>query len=219
MRFSSDSGGARDPSWSAILPVKPLARAKSRLALDVGVRQQLTLAMALDTATAALECPAVGALVVVTDDRRVAEAMRTIGARVTADEPDAGLDAALLHGASIASDYAPGCAVAALAADLPALKSRELLAALQAASQHERCVVADQLGVGTTLLTAREGLALDPHFGENSLRRHVESGAIALDLDDIPGLRLDVDTLDDLRAARELGLGANTATASALLRK
>ena len=54
--------------WSC--PLKPLARAKSRLSDTAGdaLRPGLALAFAQDTVAAALACPAVRGVAVVTDD-------------------------------------------------------------------------------------------------------------------------------------------------------
>ncbi|MGZ4583781.1 MAG: 2-phospho-L-lactate guanylyltransferase, partial [Mycobacterium sp.] len=51
-------------------------------------------------------------------------------------------------------------------------------------------------------------------FGSDSSARHRRSGAIEL-TGAWPGLRCDVDTPDDLAAARRLGVGAATARALA----
>ena len=56
--------------WTLVIPLKPLARAKSRLAAATGdsLRPGLALAFAQDTVAAALACPAVRDVAVVTDD-------------------------------------------------------------------------------------------------------------------------------------------------------
>jgi 2-phospho-L-lactate guanylyltransferase len=69
--------------------------------------------------------------------------------------------------------------------------------------------VADAGGTGTTLLTA-VGVALDPRFGRGSAAAHRAGGAREL-TGPWPGLRRDVDTAEDLRAAALLGLGSRTA--------
>ncbi|MGZ0234944.1 2-phospho-L-lactate guanylyltransferase, partial [Streptomyces sp. CPS1] len=58
--------------WTLVIPLKPLSRAKSRLADTAadGVRPGLVLAFAQDTVAAALACEAVSDVVVVTDDQR-----------------------------------------------------------------------------------------------------------------------------------------------------
>ena len=74
--------------WSVVIPVKVLARAKSRLAgLTAGEREAVALAMAADTVAAALACPLVGTVVVVTDDAAVRAEAGALGADVIADRP------------------------------------------------------------------------------------------------------------------------------------
>ena len=81
-------------TWSVVIPVKVLARAKSRLAGLAGpARSELALAMAADTVRAAAACPVVATVVVVTDDPAAASALGALGAWVVADEPDAGAPA------------------------------------------------------------------------------------------------------------------------------
>jgi len=193
------------------VPVKPLRVAKSRLrGLPGWLRQELVVAMAADTVAAAVSCPGVVAVYVVTDDHRAAEAVLSCGAVVVADEPDAGLNPALEHGGAVASLARPDCGVAALSADLPALTGVELAAALTAAGAHRRAFVADARRTGTTLLAAASGVLLAPAYGENSRRRHVASGAVELALDGCDGLRADVDTVEDLAAVRRLRIGSRT---------
>ena len=56
-------------SWTVLLPVKVLARAKSRLAVLAGDRRrELALALAPDTVAAVLACPEVARVLVVTSD-------------------------------------------------------------------------------------------------------------------------------------------------------
>jgi 2-phospho-L-lactate/phosphoenolpyruvate guanylyltransferase len=199
-------------SWSVVVPAKRLAVAKTRLRPLTGDRddaeathRELVLALLADTVTAAVACPAVGAVVVVTDDPAAADVVRTLGARIVGDEPDQGLNPALEHGARTA----PGTAIAALSSDLPALRPEELAAALGAAAGSARAFVADAHGTGTTLLTAVD-TELRPQFGAHSAAAHLRDGAAALS-GPWPGLIRDVDTEADLRAALALGAGPRTA--------
>ncbi len=200
--------------WSLVVPAKRLGAAKTRLSPLTGggrgdrpgLHAELVLALLADTVTAALACAGVADVVVVTDDARAAATVRALGARTVPDEPDAGLNPALAHGARATGS----AAVAALSSDLPALRPAELAAALEAAAAVPRGFVADAAATGTTLLTAA-GVPLDPRFGRGSAAAHTASGAMAL-TGDWPGLRRDVDTPADLREAAGLGLGAATAS-------
>lgn len=201
-------------SWGAVVPVKHLTVAKSRLAAyGDASRRALALAFAADVVTAALDCPAVARVLVVTDDAEAAAALGALGATVVPDDPDAGLNPALAHGADLLRAAEPSLGVVTLSADLPALRPADLAEALAAVPAGGRAFVADAAGTGTTLLAASAPASLSPTFGTGSRRRHLGSGAVEL-----PGteaLRRDVDTPEDLTAALVLGVGRRTAAAAA----
>lgn len=204
--------------WSIVVPVKRPEVAKTRLADAAGEhRPALARAFAADTVAAATACPIVEAVVVVTDDGPAADEVRGLGAVVVADAPDAGLNAALRHGAEEARRRSPDSGVAALSADLPALRPDELGAALAAAAEHAVSFVGDAAGLGTTLYAVRPGVPFDPRFGGRSRAAHRASGAIELTLSGIPSLRRDVDTDIDLWDALRLGVGPRTKAVAALL--
>ncbi|WP_409469454.1 2-phospho-L-lactate guanylyltransferase [Streptomyces sp. HC307] len=205
--------------WTLVIPVKPLARAKSRLsdAAGDGLRPGLALAFAQDTVAAALACPAVRDVAVVTDDALAGRELAALGARIVRDEPSGGLNAALAHGAATVRAERPESPVAALNADLPALRPPELARVLEAAGEFPRAFLPDAAAIGTTLLAAAPGRELLPAFGTDSRARHRASGAVELGLGGVDSVRQDVDTGDDLRAALALGVGPRTAAATARL--
>jgi 2-phospho-L-lactate guanylyltransferase len=226
-------------SWTVLLPVKVLARAKSRLAVLAGERRrELALALAADTVAAVLACPEVARVLVVTSDPVAGPLLASLGAVIVPDEP-AGLDgaagpdgpdgpagpegpgdlgpqdplnAALRHGAAVATRRWPGTGLAALTADLPALTSAELATALRAAgaTAGRAAFVPDAAGVGTTLYAVPPGGDFLPLFGGASRARHAASGAAEIDLDGMAGLRRDVDTPEDLQVVLALGAGPRT---------
>ncbi|MDH6129659.1 2-phospho-L-lactate guanylyltransferase [Kitasatospora sp. GP82] len=206
---------AARPGWSLVLPVKSLALAKSRLGAFAGERRPaLALAFALDTVTAALACRSVARVLVVTQDRAAGPELARIGALVLDDEPGGGLNPALAHGAAHARRIAPHSPVAALSADLPALRPAELARVLAAVPRTGRAFLADAPGLGTTLLACAPGSPLQPEFGGASRARHAAGGAYEITLPDVPSVRRDVDTGRDLAAALALGLGPHTAAAA-----
>jgi 2-phospho-L-lactate guanylyltransferase len=219
MENAGNKGGRTPVQWTLVIPLKPLAQAKSRLsdAAHDGVRPGLALAFAQDTVAAALACPAVADVAVVTDDALAGRELAALGARILPDTPRAGLNAALAHGATAVRAARPGSRVAALNADLPALRPAELTRVLQAAAEFPRAFLADAAQVGTTLLTAGAGQELRPAFGTGSRARHRACGAVELRLDAVHSVRQDVDTGDDLRAALALGVGPRTAAVAARL--
>ena len=205
-------------AWCLIVPVKVLAHAKTRLAALAGPdRPALALAMAADTVAAALESPQVGSVIVVTDDPQAAEALGRLGAVIVPDAPGRGLNEALRHGAARAGSRWPRSGIGGLAADLPALRPAELSTALRAAARWPQAFVPDSAGSGTTLYTARPGIAFRPRFGPGSAARHRAAGAVELAEPGLRSLRRDVDEPADLLGAGQLGLGARTAALAARL--
>ncbi|WP_181766214.1 2-phospho-L-lactate guanylyltransferase [Streptomyces albidus (ex Kaewkla and Franco 2022)] len=202
-------------AWTLVVPLKPLTRAKSRLAATAGdpARAHLALAFAQDTVSAALACTAVRDVAVVTNDQVAARELTALGARIVPDAADAGLNPALAHGATAVRSLCPEAALAALNADLPALRPEELAQVLHAAARSSRAFLADSAGTGTTLLSALPGHELAPHFGPRSRARHRASGAEEIALTGVESVRQDVDTEADLAAALTLGVGAFTARA------
>ena len=81
--------------WTVVIPLKPLSRAKSRLADTAhdGLRPGLALAFAQDTVAAALACPAVRDVAVVTNDALAARELAALGAAIVPDDPLGGLNA------------------------------------------------------------------------------------------------------------------------------
>ena len=203
------------PGVGLIIAVKHLTAAKSRLTamFDAEVRERVVLAMLVDTITAARGVPAVGSVTVVTPDPHASRAARDLGAAVIADptgpnHPDPLNNAILAAFAKISKTTSN---IAVLQGDLPALRPGELSDALTDAARRQRSFVPDRQGTGTVALFAF-GVPLDPRFGADSAERHRHSGAVEL-VGEWPGLRCDIDTPEDLAAARALGVGAATAAA------
>jgi 2-phospho-L-lactate guanylyltransferase len=200
-----------------IVAVKRLAAAKTRLApvFSAQTRENVVLAMLVDTLTAATRVSSLRSITVITPDDAAAAAARDLGAEVLADptpadDPDP-LNSAI--GAAERAVTATLSNIVVLQGDLPALQTHELTDAISAAREYQRSFVADRLGTGTAVLCAF-GTALDPQFGPDSAARHRRSGAIEL-TGAWPGLRCDVDTPADLVAARRLGVGQSTVRAVA----
>ncbi|MGI5492184.1 2-phospho-L-lactate guanylyltransferase [Microtetraspora malaysiensis] len=204
--------------WTLVVPVKTIIRAKTRLAGAAGpYRADLAVALACDTVSAALSCPRVRRVIVVTADPVPAERLAALGAHVVTD-PDQGLNTALRFGAAEAVRLAPDDAVGALQADLPALRPAELERVLAAAEEFDQAFVPDAADVGTTFYGVRPGVPFRPRFGGESKARHLSGGAKELVMDGIASVRRDVDTVEDLREALALGLPATTSGVVARIR-
>jgi len=140
-------------SWTVLLPVKVLARAKSRLAVLAGDRrQELALALASDTVAAVLACPDVARVVVVTSDQVAGPLLAALGAIVVPDEPAdraASRGDRASHGASLEGASLDGAGAVGVPGDLGVQD------ALNAALRHGATVAARRWpGTGLAALTA-----------------------------------------------------------------
>ena len=201
-----------------VIAVRDLATAKTRLAdsFTDADRARLVVAMLRDTAEAALAVDAVAGITVVTPDPSVAEVAADMGARVVAEPetPTSGDSAVRLNSAftaAAAKIRVDGSHdLIALQADLPALRAEELSQAYALADPDGRSIVSDHHGTGTAALILNgTSVQFAPHFGPSSAQRHRRSGAHSLD-GRWPGLRLDVDTIEDVRLAFDMGVGTAT---------
>jgi len=198
--------------FALLVPVKPPSVGKSRLVgPSPDVRRSLAAAFALDTVSVALRTPGVEAVLAVTDDATFATELVAVGAQVIPDGVTGDLNETLRQAAAEAARRWPDLLVVALCADLPALRTEDLAAALDQVGRGADdgpVFVADAEGIGTTLYAAPAG-RFDPQLGLGSREAHLARGARELD-GDWPSLRRDVDDLDSLASARALGLGHYT---------
>ena len=198
------SVSARSLAWVVLVPMRALPGAKSRLidaADDTLGHVRLVAAIRSDTLAAASAAAGVAVVVPVVDAPGVTELASFVQAQP-------GLNGGLAEAARWAAQRWPGYGLAVLVGDLPALRPQDLGAALAAAAEQPHAFVADAPGTGTTLLTAAPGALLNPEFGPGSAARHARAG---VHLPAAAGLRADVDTAEDLRAALRLGIGPATA--------
>ncbi|MFI7120828.1 2-phospho-L-lactate guanylyltransferase [Amycolatopsis sp. NPDC049868] len=192
--------------------MKRPAEGKSRLrgAVVPERHAELVLALAYDTLSAATSADGVRRVLVVAADPASVADLTELGVEIVTEPSRGGLNAALRHGEELLRRDSPTALVGALQADLPALRTEDLTAALAEAAG-QRAFVADRQGTGTTLLLAGAGQALTPRFGTGSARAHTASGATPLTIA-AESLRADVDTADDLAHVRTLGAGKRTST-------
>ncbi|MFC9256472.1 2-phospho-L-lactate guanylyltransferase [Amycolatopsis thailandensis] len=194
-----------------IVPLKRPAEGKSRLrgAVVPERHAELVLALAYDTLSAATSADGIRRVLVVAADPASVADLTELGVEIVAEPSRGGLNAALRYGEELLRRDTPSGLVGALQADLPALRTEDLTAALAEAAGR-RAFVADRQGTGTTLLLAGTG-PLEPRFGGGSARAHSASGATPLTIT-AESLRADVDTADDLAHVRTLGVGKRSST-------
>jgi 2-phospho-L-lactate guanylyltransferase len=196
----------------AVVPIKTLQSAKSRLAgmLAANERRALVLAMLADVLAALRAAPSLGQVYVASRDPAVLAAAAEAGAAALFDQA-ADLNGALAQAAGHAVTHG-AAALLVVPGDLPLLMSvdvERLVAALPAAPG---VVLAPARDGGTNALLARPPAVLPFRFGSNSLGLHLEAAqtlGIAARIVHTPGLAWDVDRPEDLAALAEVpGEGA-----------
>lgn len=218
MNECGDPEGIRG-GWTVVVPVKSLARAKSRLGstLSPEQRRALVVAMATDVVTACLECPSIAVVRVVSADPDVAALAADLGAEfvtetghLTAGCPAATSQSDPLNAALADALTGLTGAVAVVAADLPELDSRILTRILDSASQHRHSVVVDHRGEGTTMAMWTAGTDRVCLFGPGSAANFLRQGAVTLSVDEHSGgaASRDVDVPSDVirLAGRQVGV-------------
>ncbi|MFT4084021.1 MAG: NTP transferase domain-containing protein [Nocardioides sp.] len=179
--------------WTLVVPVRDPRTGKSRLGLGPEVAETI----ARRTLDAAGATARVARLLLVTD-----EPCWTVGvAAEVVVERSPGLTVAVRAGLEAAGTDR----VAVMLGDVPTLTPDELEVALAAADEVRRGMVSDHVGTGTVLITALDAATHRPAFGPDSAARHRAAGYLELPVPADSGLRLDVDTLEDLRLASARG--------------
>ena len=206
-------------TW-AIVPLRGLEDAKTRLGaeLDAEERFDLVVAMASRTLGAARDARGLRGTVLVTADPAAARLATSFGARTLVQRLP-GLNAAIREARGFAIG-AGATAILVLPIDLAAIDAGaidSLLARAAAAGQGSPgtivAAVADRHGTGTNALLVAPPSAVEPAFGEGSLGAHrraaTAAGAAFVELDG--PLTADVDTGADLIAAELAGRGGRGA--------
>jgi 2-phospho-L-lactate guanylyltransferase len=192
-----------------IVPMKPLAHAKARLAavLSPDERRELSLAMLSDVVRAA---SALDAVWVLNSDEDAAAVARAGGADARPDPaPGGGLNASL--DAATADALAAGAhGVLVLSADCPAARTEDVKAIALGAGV---VMAPDRYGTGTNALWRSPPGVIHVSFGGNSLRSHTalaHVNQVPFAVIPLPRLALDVDRPRDLDDLWTLGPGDAT---------
>ena len=196
----------------AIVPLRGLATAKTRLSpsLDDAERRALVIAMAARTLTATRDATRLSGTVLVTMDEAAARLATGFGARAVVQRLP-GLNAAIAEGVALARERG-ATATLVLPIDLAAVEAGlldEVAAAADtvAGGRPVVVVVPDRHGTGTNALLVAPARTIEPAFGPDSRAAHraaaEAAGAVLLELGG--SLTLDVDTPADLLAVEADG--------------
>jgi 2-phospho-L-lactate guanylyltransferase len=192
----------------AIVPVKPLAKGKTRLASSLSAEERVALnRQMLDHLLTVLSAvPEIERTLVVSRDSSVLAMARDHGARTLSERQPAELNRALERATGAAQAYGAS-GVLILPADLPLVLRKDVEKLITLGSSPPVVVIApDRHEEGTNaLLVAPIGL-IEYGFGPNSFQRHLKRASASgarLEVCPLPRLALDVDLPEDLALVRE----------------
>jgi len=187
----------------AIVPVRPLRRAKSRLSdiLTSKEREQLNFEMLETTLKALSMVPEIGKVLVVSSDMSALALARDYNARTLLEDGHTKLNTALSRATTLARAYAAG-SILFLAADLPMITEQDLHSFLALSQDSSEVIIApDRHGTGTNALYVRPPGLIRFAFGTNSFQRHLnlakQAGA-KIEVVNSPAFALDIDTPQDV---------------------
>jgi len=194
-------------TW-AIVPVKPLRRAKSRLSSVLGAEERLELSreMLNRVLEALAKVPEIERTLLVSRDSEAMALARHHGARTLSERPPIDLNQALQQ-ATRAAVGSGASAVLVVPADLPLVTAGDLRALVYLAESPPVLVIApDRRQAGTNAMLASPAGLIEYAFGPSSFDRHralaLAAGARVL-VCDRPGLALDLDLPEDLGLFRK----------------
>ena len=183
----------------ALVPVKSLTAAKSRLLPHLGAEaaRRLSEAMLTDVLEALLAVATLSRVAVVTPDEEVAEATRCAGAEaLRLDVP--GLNPSLEAGARKLAGA--GDTLLVVLGDVAGARAEDLATLLDAAPAGGAALAPSSDG-GTAALVRRPWDVFPPSFGPESARRHqerAERARVPCIVTPLPSLALDLDEPPDL---------------------
>ena len=193
--------------FNALIPVKSLTTAKSRLASSFTQhqRESLVLDMFHHVLCVLLESELFEKVSVVSSDEQVLEKAYVWGAQAVIEEYHGHNQA--LHAAALREMSEGVTTLLTISADLPLLTTQEIRCFYEQSLQHDVVLAPSRDGTGTNAIMVRPPLAVPYVFGPGSLQNYVEAAKqkhLTYSKFHSVGLALDIDTIDDLDEAEVL---------------
>ncbi|SDC66104.1 2-phospho-L-lactate guanylyltransferase [Sphingomonas sp. YR710] len=182
--------------WTAIVPIKRGMNRKSRLAehLSQDERQRLSDHLAVRVLDRLVRSPSVGRVLVLSETAHDDPAYGWLA------DKGRGLNAELADARAVIA--AP---VIIIHGDLPLIESDDIAALIAAAGTDGVAIAPDRHDDGTNALALASAAPFAFAFGEGSCARHRAAAGSTGAIVRRPGLAHDIDTPDDLAAARAVG--------------
>jgi 2-phospho-L-lactate/phosphoenolpyruvate guanylyltransferase len=187
---------------AGVLPVKPIAEAKSRLApvFDTAARVQIARALLEDALALCVSAPFL-VWWVVSRDPDVLDLARAAGLNAF-QETGRGLNRAVAEAAGVVAG-AGASSMTVVPVDVPLAWAGDLRDLLDTGATSDSVVVPAARGGGTNALYVAPPDLIPPLFGPSSLQAYLstaESGGHRCSILSLPRLALDIDTVADVDA-------------------
>lgn len=193
----------------AVIPVKPLNRAKSRLAQVLSPEQRFKLArmMLLQVLSVTLQSPRIAGVIVISRDTRAIGIAREMGAKTIQESSYSDLNPALERATSVLRAWRAG-AILIIPADLPFINGDDIDAIIDSCDEGPCVVLAtDREADGTNVMLVRPPGLIEYAYGVGSFRSHSEAAhdlGITIVTYESDRVMLDIDEPDDLEAYNRL---------------
>lgn len=193
--------------YHALIPVKSLSEAKSRMATHLSLPQRglLVMDMLQHVILTLRQSELLEQIAVVSPDEYVLRQVQQWGALPLREEQPGHNEA--LHAAALGEIENGTDALLTISADLPLLHPCDVRSLIRQSEQYHVVLAASRDRTGTNAVLMRPPLALPYLFGLNSLQ-HYQQAAGMKEVSAVVytnmGLAFDVDTIDDLDDVNEL---------------
>lgn len=188
----------------AIIPVKPLYRAKSRLADILSPEQRYTFAEAMyrQVLSTVTNSPLITGVLVISRDTKALAIARDMGAKTVQESSSSSLNLALMRATEIVRLWGTH-SIFILPADLPFIEHDDIVGVLSLVEDTRPCVVlaTDHKQDGTNAMFIRPPGLIHYEYGSGSFYRHVQSAreaGAAVKVYESERLKLDIDVPEDL---------------------
>ncbi len=160
----------------AIVPVKPLKNAKSRLSAVLSPEERFELAQAMfrHVLSVLATAPDVSGVLVISRDTKALAIAREMGAKTIQESAISDLNPALMRATMILKSWRAD-AVLVLPADLPFVQADDIQALIGLGKEQSIVIATDHNGDGTNALLARPPGLIQFDYGPGSYQRHINS--------------------------------------------
>lgn len=194
----------------AMVPIKPLNRAKSRLAAVLSSEQRETLAlhMLIHNLKVLTQSPGIFGVLVISRDMKALSAARAIqGVHTLQESGTPELNTALHRASRMLMSWGTS-ATLVLPADVPLIHCDDVQAMIDLGRfEHSVVIAPDRRRDGTNAMFMRPPDIIDYGFGVGSFKRHIQAAELAgaeVHIYESERMSLDIDSPEDLTLYQEL---------------